>query len=79
MLQADHSACLQSAVYLARSSKGGAGRKADPRALHAPARRLARTTVSLGAEDGIIFGLRALRYSGLMRPQVVRVSATSGV
>ena len=33
------------------------------RSVHAPARRLARTTISLGPDEGIAFGLRAVRYS----------------
>lgn len=48
----------QAAVYLARAAKGPGAR---PRQLHAPARRLARTTISLGPEEGIMFGLRSIR------------------
>ena len=49
-------ACMQSAVYLARSGKMRLGG-----ALHCPARRIARTCISLGPVDGIMFGLRAIR------------------
>jgi len=49
-------------VYLARSGKGNA-RRVKARSVHAPARRLARTTISLGPDEGIAFGLRAVRYS----------------
>lgn len=51
---------LQSAVYLARATKGGG--ETRQRQLHAPARRLARTTISLGPEEGIMFGLRSIRW-----------------
>ena len=51
----------QAAVYLVRSSKGVL-RRLRAKSVHAPARRLARTTISLGPEEGIIFGLRAIRY-----------------
>lgn len=50
----------QAAVYTARAGKGGA-RRIKARSCHAPARRLARTTISLGPEEGILFGLRAIR------------------
>ena len=53
-------AYAQAAVYLARSNRVPA-RRLLPRTLLSPARRLARTTISLGPEAGIIFGLRALR------------------
>jgi len=58
----DVDACAppQAAVYLARSNRVPA-RRLLPRTLLSPARRLARTTISLGPEAGIIFGLRALR------------------
>ena len=49
-------------MYLARSNRVPA-RRLLPRTLLAPARRLARTTISLGPEAGIIFGLRALRQA----------------
>ncbi len=49
-------------MYLARSGKGNA-RRVKARSVHAPARRLARTTISLGPDEGIAFGLRAVRYS----------------
>lgn len=52
----------QASVYLARSGKGNA-RRVKARSVHAPARRLARTTISLGPDEGIAFGLRAVRYS----------------
>ena len=52
--------CVQASVYLARSGKGGA-RRVKARSVHAPARRLARTTISLGPDEGIAFGLRAVR------------------
>jgi hypothetical protein len=51
----------QAAVYTARAGKGGA-RRVKARSCHAPARRLARTTISLGPEEGILFGLRAIRF-----------------
>jgi hypothetical protein len=55
-------AALESAVYLVgigrtRARDAGAGGEA---ALQAPARRLARTVIILGAHDGAAFGLRAL-------------------
>lgn len=53
---------MQSAVYLARAAKGGGGAGSRLRQLHAPARRLARTTISLGPEEGIMFGLRSIRW-----------------
>ncbi len=53
---------LQASVYLARSGKGNA-RRVKARSVHAPARRLARTTISLGPDEGIAFGLRAVRCS----------------
>ncbi|KAK9789237.1 hypothetical protein WJX73_008930, partial [Symbiochloris irregularis] len=53
-------AALEASVYLARSGKGG-GKRVKAKAVHAPARRLARTTISLGPEEGITFGLRAIR------------------
>ena len=52
--------CSQASVYLARSGKGNA-RRVKARSVHAPARRLARTTISLGPDEGIAFGLRAVR------------------
>lgn len=45
-------AALESSIYLARSRTTS---------LHTPARRLARTIVTFGVDDGIAFGLRALR------------------
>lgn len=54
-------AALEASVYLARSGKGGATKRVKAKAVHAPARRLARTTISLGPEEGITFGLRAIR------------------
>lgn len=51
---------IQAAVYTVRAGKGGA-RRVKARSCHAPARRLARTTISLGPEEGILFGLRAIR------------------
>ena len=56
------SACLQASVYLVRSGKGNV-RRVKAHSVHAPARRLARTTISLGPDDGIAFGLRAVRYA----------------
>ncbi|KAL0019458.1 hypothetical protein WJX77_004963 [Trebouxia sp. C0004] len=53
-------AALEASVYLARSGKGNA-RRVKARSVHAPARRLARTTISLGPDEGIAFGLRAVR------------------
>ena len=52
---------LQASVYLARSGKGNT-RRVKARSVHAPARRLARTTISLGPDEGIAFGLRAVRW-----------------
>ena len=51
----------QAAVYTARAGKGSQ-RRIKARTCHAPARRLARTTISLGPEEGILFGLRAIRW-----------------
>ena len=51
---------LQAAVYTARAGKGSQ-RRIKTRTCHAPARRLARTTISLGPNEGILFGLRAIR------------------
>lgn len=49
-------AALESSIYLART------RTRPPLiALHTPARRLARTIVTFGMDEGIVFGLRALR------------------
>ena len=53
-------AVLQAAVYTARAGKGSQ-RRIKARTCHAPARRLARTTISLGPDEGILFGLRAIR------------------
>ncbi|KAK9805120.1 hypothetical protein WJX72_000185 [[Myrmecia] bisecta] len=53
-------AALEASVYLARAGKGRA-RRVKVKSVHAPARRLARTTISLGPEEGIMFGLRAIR------------------
>ena len=53
---------LQASVYLARSGKGNS-RRVKARSVHAPARRLARTTITLGPDEGIAFGLRAVRCS----------------
>lgn len=60
---------MQSAVYLARAAKGGGGQGSRLRQLHAPARRLARTTISLGPEEGIMFGLRSIRCVNMERVQ----------
>ncbi|KAK9830927.1 hypothetical protein WJX81_006480 [Elliptochloris bilobata] len=55
-------AALEAAVYLARTDRGGGGRRRSrARSCHAPARRIARTTISLGYEEGVAFGLRAIR------------------
>ena len=51
---------VQAAVYTARAGKGS-HRRIKARTCHAPARRLARTTISLGPDEGILFGLRAIR------------------
>ncbi|KAK9839098.1 hypothetical protein WJX74_009525 [Apatococcus lobatus] len=53
-------AALEASVYLARSGKGGA-RSLRGKAVHAPARRVARTTIMLGPEEGVVFGVRAIR------------------
>ena len=55
---------IQAAVYTVRAGKGGA-RRVKARSCHAPARRLARTTISLGPEEGILFGLRAIRSENI--------------
>ena len=47
------------------------------RSCHAPARRLARTTISLGPEEGILFGLRAIRWGAF--PADINVSALQGL
>ena len=50
---------LQAAVYL---SRGGSQEKRDSQViLHTPSRRLARSIVTFGSEDGLAFGLRAVR------------------
>lgn len=49
-------AALESSIYLARSLS-----RSSVVALHTPARRLARTIVTFGVDDGVAFGLRALR------------------
>ena len=60
-------AALEAGVYFAGSSSGGGGGSGSggaatsARALQAPARRLARTVVGLGPEEGAAFGARALR------------------
>ena len=57
-------------MYLARSGKArGVRASSKARNVHAPARRLARTTISLGPEEGIIFGLRAIRSAALCTQQ----------
>ena len=58
---------MQASVYLARSGKGSS-KRVKARSVHAPARRLARTTISLGPDEGIAFGLRAVRYSLALHP-----------
>ena len=52
---------VQASVYLARSGKGGGSKRVKAKHVHAPARRLARTIISLGQEEGITFGVRAIR------------------
>lgn len=53
----------QASVYLVRTAKPlGARAGSKARNAHAPARRMARTIIGLGPEEGTIFGLRALRY-----------------
>lgn len=64
----------QASVYLARSGKGNA-RRVKARSVHAPARRLARTTISLGPDEGIAFGLRAVRCSPLLTTTARRFQA----
>ena len=54
---------LQAAVYTARAGKGSQ-RRIKARTCHAPARRLARTTISLGPDEGILFGLRGHQVCG---------------
>ncbi|KAI3433675.1 hypothetical protein D9Q98_003484 [Chlorella vulgaris] len=51
-------AALESAIYLAGGRKASAG--SGGRHLHAPARRLARTILSLGPQEGLSFGLQAI-------------------
>lgn len=54
-----HCVCApQSAIYLAGGRKASAG--SGGRHLHAPARRLARTILSLGPQEGLSFGLQAI-------------------
>lgn len=52
-------------MYLAGGRKAfagaGAGAVGTNRQLHAPARRLARTIISLGPQDGLAFGIHAIR------------------
>ena len=53
---------MQASVYLVRTAKPLGGRASSKvRNAHAPARRMARTIIGLGPEEGTIFGLRALR------------------
>lgn len=56
---------MQSAVYLAGGRRAFAGATSSAagasRQLHAPARRLARTILSLGPQEGLAFGLQAIR------------------
>ena len=52
-------AALEACIYLARP-----GDAARPATTHAPARRLARTIVALGADAGAEFGVRALAAVG---------------
>ena len=66
--------CLQAAVYLARTDRGGGARRSRARSCHAPARRIARTTISLGHEEGVAFGLRAIRCA---RPASTRSTVSS--
>ena len=49
---------LQSAVYRAGGRRAFSG---EARHLHAPARRLARTIIGLGPQEGLAFGLQAMR------------------
>lgn len=49
---------LQSAVYLAGGKRASSG---DSGHLHTPARRLARTIICLGPQEGLAFGLQAIR------------------
>ncbi|KAL4419165.1 hypothetical protein ABPG77_009141, partial [Micractinium sp. CCAP 211/92] len=51
-------AALESAVYLAGGKRASSG---DSRHLHTPARRLARTIICLGPQEGLAFGLQAIR------------------
>ncbi|KAL4430809.1 hypothetical protein ABPG75_006065 [Micractinium tetrahymenae] len=51
-------AALESAVYLAGGKRAFSG---DSHRLHTPARRLARTIISLGPQEGLAFGLQAVR------------------
>ena len=49
-------------MYLVRTHKSlGKQSSSKVRSVHAPARRMARTIIGLGPEEGTIFGLRALR------------------
>ena len=69
---------LQASVYLARSGKArGVRASSKARNVHAPARRLARTTISLGPEEGIIFGLRAIRSAALCLQGLCRLTGVS--
>jgi len=66
----------QAAVYLARAGYRGRGARGAARGCHAPARRIARTTISLGHEEGEAFGLRAIRRAPRGRPPAALHLAT---
>ena len=53
----------QASVYLARSGKGAGSKRVKAKHVHAPARRLARTIISLGQDEGVTFGVRAIRQA----------------
>ena len=54
---------MQASVYLARSGKGAGSKRVKAKHVHAPARRLARTIISLGQDEGVTFGVRAIRQA----------------
>ena len=65
---------MQASIYMVRGLRHRRNRVSHKsRAIHAPARRLARTIISLGEDEGIIFGLRALRYHStfVVRPEEI--------
>lgn len=57
-------AAIEASVHLVRrraAARMRTGAQASQAAAYAPARRLARTIITLGPEEGVLFGLKALR------------------